>query len=210
MDVYNHVGSGGIEVGGEGIISISVPTCNIIYDDIVYFLKKAQIPDTDHAIANRYARVAIIFMSFYLESLSKLLFKDTINRFNGKLFCKDKNPITIFKKIYEFLNKEKLSLDTCGVDDLFQIIRSQLIAHPPARSILGGSNVPEGKGLKENGKPFSYKKFNHFPNTLESFGKDDAQDVYNELKLFLHEYYNLITNHFPDCILSYYFNLKEI
>lgn len=210
MDVYNHVGSGGFEVGGEGIISHSVPTCNTIYDDIVYFLKKANMPDIDHAIGKRYARVTIVFMAFYLESLAKALLKETKNRFNGKLKYIKKDPINIFKNIYEFLNKEKLSLDIRGVDDLFNIIRSQVIAHPSARSIIGGSNVPKGKGLKENGKAFSYKKFKHFGNTLESFVKDNAQDVYNELKLFLNEYYNLISIHFPDCYLSHYFSLKEI
>ncbi|MGB8991701.1 MAG: hypothetical protein WCD80_06565, partial [Desulfobaccales bacterium] len=131
MHVYNHVGSGGAEFGGEGKISVSVPTCNTIYDDIVYFLKKAKMSDIDHAIGKRYARVAIIFMAFYLESLARILLKETMNRFNDKLICKTKDPITIFKKIYEFLNKDKLSLDTRGVDDLFYIIRSQLIAHPP-------------------------------------------------------------------------------
>lgn len=210
MDVYNQVESGGYELGGGGEISSSVPTFNTIYDDIVYFLKKAKIPDTDHAIGKRYARVTIVFMAFYLESLAKALLKETIKRFNGKLNCGKKDPITIFKNIHEFLNKNKLSLDTLGLFDLFQIIRSQLIAHPPDRSILWGSNVPEGKGLKENGKAFSYKKFKQFPNTLENFSKDDAQDVYNELKLFLSEYYNLISIHLPDCYLSHYFNLKEI
>jgi hypothetical protein len=210
MDIYKHVGSGGIEEGGEGKISVNVPTCNTIYDDIVYFLIKSKFAEIDDATSKRYARVTIVFMAFYLESLAKSLLEETMNRFNGKLICKTKDPITIFKKIYEFLNKEKLSLDTRGVEDLFYIIRSQLIAHPPTRSIIGGSNVPEGKGLKGNGKAFPYKKFKHFPNTLENFAKDNAQEVYNELNLFLNEYYNLINNHFPNCVLSHYFNLKEI
>jgi hypothetical protein len=210
MDVYKHVGSGGFELGGGGEISSSVPTCNTIYDDIVYFLKKANMPDTDDAIGKRFARVAIVFMAFYLESLTKVLLEETIKRFDYKLNCNKNDIINILKKIYEFINNDKLSLDTGGIDDLFHILRSQLIAHPPDRSILWGSNVPEGKGLRENGKAFSYKKFKHFSNTWENFSKGDAQDVYNELKLFLSEYYNLISIHFPGCFLSYYFNLKEI
>ncbi|MBU4232522.1 MAG: hypothetical protein L6277_00460 [Desulfobacterales bacterium] len=226
MVVYNHVGSGGVEVGGEGIISISAVNCGVLYDDLLYFMNRLNQPDNDLDHANRYSRIVIILMVFYIESLSYLLFNEVKNHYNkedsldlvmknDKQINQDKKgkcyprPIRYYLFAYYIFCNQYLSIDILGIRDLF-LIRNKIFAHPPGRSIISKTGFPEGKGLTEKGEPIHYNKFVHFPNILQNFSKEHARELYNEIKEFLMKYYSLIDKDLNSHWIASYFHLKNI
>ena len=216
MDVYNHVGSGGVEVGGEGKYSVTVPTCNTIYDDIVYFLIKSKLADMDQAISKRYARIVIALLAFYVESLVNLLLDELLKnncpqKFSDFYIYRERTLQKYQDALYLISKKKLPNGETDCIRDLFSI-RNQLIAHPKAREIIGGTDVPREKGLSGKGEPIKYKnkKFEHFPNILSEFTFEHAQELYNEIKEFLMKYYSLIDKDLNSHWITSYFHLKNI
>jgi hypothetical protein len=223
MDVYNHVGSGGWVMGGGGEISSSVPTCGVLYDDLLFFMNILNQPCNDLDYSKRYSRIIIILMAFYIESLSNLLLYE-IKKINN-------NQFIAFKKIYKS-NKIKISasvvidnlriaygvlknnpnkfidFDIRGIRDLFEI--RHLFAHPPGRSIISGNILIDGKGLPEDRKPIVYEKFQDFPKIISEFTVEHAKILYNEINIFLKQYCELISMYFPKDFLSSYFSLREL
>lgn len=220
MTIYEHIASGGLKVGGQGEYSFSEPTCNHVYNDLIFFLNESKRSDIDQVISKRYARAALVFLAFYVESLANLLIDEVGERFNciqelqeliklkycsndriKKLRRKYKlkgdwpEPLNKFQAAYFVTDGKDLSLDldTSGIQDLF-LIRNQIIAHPPARSIVAGTGVTKGKGLTEKGKSLSLKneKLKHLPNIYSEFASGHTQKVYNETKDFLNKYHNLV------------------
>lgn len=66
-----------------------------IYADSLFFLNRAKEPSVKEEDKDRYARVSILLMAFYLESLSNALFKQFDARsekktVRDKIFCKGK------------------------------------------------------------------------------------------------------------------------
>ena len=89
-------------------------------------------------------------------------------------------------------------------------IRNQLIAHPKAREIISGTDVPEGKGLSGKGEPIKYKKLKNFPNILSEFTYEHPHKLYNEIKEFLMKYYSLLDKDLNNHWIASYFHLKNI
>ena len=189
-----------------------MPNCGLLRNDFAYFLDKAK-SQNENEIANRYARAAIIFMVFYLEALINLIIEHFIKTMNKPIILKklknDSNIPKKFKAVYSFLSHDQLAniCDIKGIEDLFRV-RSQIFAHPKSYGITSGANVPVGKGLTIDGKEISYSKLISLPNTLDHFKTEHAQIIYNEIKQFLSNYYNLVKPFLHDYeYLSYYFNL---
>jgi hypothetical protein len=214
MDTFHYTTSGGFVLGGEGKYSVSVPTCNTIYDDIVYTLGKAKLANTDHKISKCYARIAIIFLAFYMESLINLLLDEMLKnncpeKFSD-FYINRERTLQKYQDALYIISKKKLpNQDTDCISDLFSI-RNHLIAHPKAREIVGGTDVPKGKGLSGKGEPIKYKKFKHFPNILSEFTYKHAQELYNGIKEFLMKYYSLIDKDLNGHWIASYFHLKNI
>ncbi len=191
------------------------PTCGTLYRDINMFLKESQDQSINEEDRKRYARTAIMFMPFFYESLEKALFDMIIDKFKNepqlpqlKRYKNDKflGIYAFFKKIpFEKENKPRLPLNRNAIDDLF-LIRNQIIAHPQAWSIAAGTGVPKGKGLTIDKKEVLYKQLKNLPNRLEDFTANNAIEIYTEMKIFLREYYNLISSFLPDHSFASYFN----
>lgn len=181
-----------------------------IHNDIKYFLSEST-KASDIEISKRFARAAIVFTAFYVESLANLLV-DRITSVFGPLpdfeeFINKKDhrpkPLRILFGAYVKIQNKTLSrgtnivwsLDTPVIQDLF-LIRNQVLAHPPARSTVGGKSVVPEKGLTQDGKDLKFNRFTHFPNIYTGFTSTHAHKVYEETKKFLEGYGTLIEN-FP-------------
>ena len=214
MDTYHYTASGGFVISGEGEYSVTVPTCNTIYDDIVYFLIKSKLADIDQALSKRYARIVIALLAFYVESLVNLLLDELLKnncpqKFSDFYINRERTLRKYQDALYLISEKKLPKGETNCIEDLFSI-RNQLIAHPKAREIVGGTDVPKGKGLSGKGEPIKYKKLKNFPNILSEFTYEHAQELYNEIKDFLDKYYNLIDKDLNSHWIARYFHLKNI
>lgn len=222
--IYEHIGSVGVKIEGHGKYFFSYPDCNLILEDITYFLMRGNEHKLNQNEKNRYARVAIIYMAFYIESLSNWLEFELINSNNKpkKMITKktkrDKDeywPTPLYKLriayvVLENNNHLPKELDIRGIRDLFRI-RNGIFAHPPGRSITGGNILKDGKGIPEDKKPVYYEKFEGIlPKIQSEFTIEHAKIMYNEIKIFLKEYYGVISKHFSKDFLSSYCSLKEL
>jgi len=216
MITYEHIGNGGFRVGVQGEYSFSEPICNQVYNDLMFFLNKSKASNIDQVISKRYARASLVFLAFYFESLANLLIDEVGKRFNcsqqlEQIYKKRDHypkPLRKFQAVYSVLYYgQKLPLDTSGIQDLF-LIRNQVIAHPPARSIVAGTGITKGKGLTEKGRSLSLNKFTHFPNIYGEFTSVHTQEVYNETKDFLEKYHNLIARKLSGAAILFY--LKKL
>ena len=215
MTAYKLIGSGGIKFSGQGKYSVSKPTCNEVYNDLIFFLNESKASNIDQVISKRYARTALVFLAFYFESLANLLVDEVEKKFDcsqklEQVYTKRNHypePLRKFQAVYSERHNQTLPLDLSGIQDLF-LIRNQVIAHPPARSIVAGTDVSEGKGLKENGKSLSLKKFTHFPNIYSEFTNVHTQEIYNETKDFLEKYHNLVAKDLSESGILFY--LKQL
>jgi hypothetical protein len=216
MSIYEVIGSGGIKLRGESEFYCDIPTCKQIYDDIQYFLIESKMPGKDEETVKRYARVAILFTAFYVESLANSLLDEIIKRgcpdkLKGKNYIRREKTINKYQDIYSFLNNKKLNQEQInGINDLFRI-RNEIIAHPKAREIIAGTGVPKGKGWTGTREKIEYKckEFKDFPNIWEYFTRKEAIIIYNEIKRFLKTYYDFVRENFPNW-MSTYFLLEEV
>jgi hypothetical protein len=213
MAISHFTLSGGPVIGGELKYSVTVPTCDTLYNDIVYFLENSKKYDTDKEFSKRYARIVIGLLALYVESLGNLLLNEfTKKNCPQKLIDYNINTETITKYrdvLYFIFNKKLLRGEMNCIEDLFRI-RNELIVHPKAREIIGGSGVKKGKGLSGIGESINYKKLKHFPNILSEFTYEHAQELYNEIKDFLYRYYNRIDKELNNHWIAGYFHLKDI
>ncbi len=187
-----------------------------IHNDIKYFLSEST-KASDIEISKRFARAAIVFIAFYVESLANLLvdriksvfgllpdFEDFINKREHwpKKIDHWPQPLRIFFGAYVKIQNKTLSrdtnivwsLDTAVIQDLF-LIRNQVLTHPPARSTVGGTSVVPEKGLTQDGKDLKFNRFTHFPNIYTGFTSTHAHEIYEENKKFLEGYGTLIENY---------------
>ena len=124
--------------------------------------------------------------------------------------CDWAHPLLIFLAVYIFVYNKKfvtkkrddiMPIDISPIKDLF-VIRNQVLAHPRAQSIVSGTGVESGKGLKEDGKPLSLKKFIHLPNIYLEFTYDHAKEIYDATSQFIKDYRDLLANNPTDPTLS--------
>ena len=205
-------GSVGLLLGSPSNLRALMPNCGLLRNDFIYFLDKAKAQG-ENEISNSYARAAIIFMVFYLEGLINLLLDDIYKKMKApkRLIENYQNnwkidPPQKFEDVYSFIYDDELPT-TCnivGMRDIFKV-RNKVIAHPRSYGITSGPNIPVGKGLTIDEKEINYGKL-RLPNTLDHFKTEHAQIIYDEIKQFLANYYNLVKSSFPE-YLSYYFNL---
>jgi hypothetical protein len=203
---HEYVGNLGLKLSPASEYFFTRATCAEVRQDIDFFLSESQ-KATDLSISKRYARAAIVFTAFYVESLANLLLAQITDRFgqNAQLddFIKKRDhcpkPLRVLYGAYLFLNGKPIGretawdLDTSAVEDLF-LIRNQVLAHPPARSIVAGTGVVTGQGLTQKAKPLPLKKFAHFPNVYHEFTNCHALELYEETKLFLTNYGKLLSS----------------
>jgi len=172
-----------------------------IYADSLFFLNRAKEPSVKEEDKDRYARVSILLMAFYLESLSNALFKQFDARSEKKLYGtnfsargKLPEPIQNFLAVYRKLCQKDLSLSTDFIDDIFTI-RNKILAHPLGFSVIAGTGIPRGQGCYD--KKIKYKKFTNFPYVYSLFKTSHAETVVNEVRKFMNDYCNLLKNKVP-------------
>jgi len=188
--------------------------CHYLYNDLIYFIRSGKNSLENIEISKRYARAAIMILASYLDCLSNLLINEIEDRFKFGIKLKKiikEDPIYKFGKIYNCLSNNRLSsqLDIQGIKDFYYRVRNQIIVHPPARSIKAGTGVIKGKGLTEDKKVIQYLKLKS-PNILSEFTMNDIIEIYNEVKIFLKEYYKLIIDDIPKNFLEQFFHLEEV
>ena len=181
-----------IKVGITANITIDVATYKRVVEDAAYFLNEMIKPDLSTLDQNRYARMNLLLMALYIESLSNALLESSRTR-NLQGLKKQKGWKEYLKGFmsayYKYYEKE-LHLNMDGIHDIF-FIRNHFIAHPKGytREKEDGSVIikQEGKG----GIGF-YKKFKNFPYAYSKFNSSHAIIVVNEVVNFLKNYHNLI------------------
>lgn len=171
----------GIKAEAEAVYGEA--TFKRIVEDAVFFRRRAAEDKIDDGQRKRYARIIILLVAFYLESLSNLIHE----RLGGRRSKDDKRagrgglagPILKFREVYcKHLDRE-LSLNTDGVQDIF-IIRNKIIAHPAGRAQLQVAGVRRGRLDKQ----VSYKKFTDFPLVYSWFTLQEADAILKEVKEF--------------------------
>lgn len=162
MNDYNYVGNIGINITIHSSYYPIETNCHYLYNDMIYFIKSGTIYLDDIEISKRYARAAILFLASYVDCLSNLLISEIEEKFKCGMNIKGifkKDPLIKFKIGYKQLMKsEELPIDLKGMKDFYDIVRSQIIVHPPAQSIKLGTGVVKGKGLTYD------KKIRHIRN----------------------------------------------
>jgi len=184
-------------IRASGKTEYSAATFKRIAEDAIFFRRQAtqgEIGDTDK---KRYARIIILLMAFYLESLSNLMLV-TLTQINPSKKLEEydevykdgthlSGPIRKFKAIhYELLGK-KLTLNTDGIQDIFHI-RNHIIAHSTGRDKLESYEL----GWRPVNKNFTYRKFKNFPFVYSYFTLKEADEILMEVKEFLTKFLGLL------------------
>jgi hypothetical protein len=184
-----------------------------IVEDAIFFRRAAENINTESE-KKRYARLIILLMSLYLESLSNRIFLhlfdqailDETKQMNvclDHVDCRNDlpGPIRNFRAIYtKCLNKE-LNLDTRGIQDIFTI-RNRIIAHPSGRVQLHAKKdgwMPAITSVKWREKevqisrqPLNYAKFKHFPPVYSYFTLRETDEILEEVRRFLADFLALL------------------
>ena len=169
----------------------SEATFKRIVEDALFFRSKGAEDTIDDTARRRYARIAILLMAFYLESLSNLLWDAVLGKCS-KLSNKNKEEgaesIRRFRAVHkEIYDGRELPLNTNGIQDIFTI-RNRVIAHPAGRS-----EERSGKVVRTHvDKTVSYRKFTDFPFTYSQFTLSHADEVLEEVKDFLTRFHDLL------------------
>ncbi|MBW1916639.1 MAG: hypothetical protein JRI57_01250 [Deltaproteobacteria bacterium] len=74
MTNFKYDGSLNINISPQSENYFLESNCNLIFNDLIFFLNQAAVPELEQETSNRYARVAIAYMAFYIESLANLVF----------------------------------------------------------------------------------------------------------------------------------------
>ena len=81
---HEYVGNLGLKLSPASEYFFTRATCAEVRQDIDFFLSESQ-KATDLSISKRYARAAIVFTAFYVESLANLLLAQITDRFGRML-----------------------------------------------------------------------------------------------------------------------------
>jgi len=153
-----------------GYVSELVSNVDFLGKDLAFFVRQARTETLDDESRGRSARVAIVFLAFYVESLSNsVFFKDREGKINPRQLAslEEKKGITKPKpKVAEAIRKLRLAyngdlekeLDCTGLQDLFTV-RNEIFAHAQARSTIQGRNLTKIEYVKEIGLPHFYSEF---------------------------------------------------
>ena len=166
----------------------------MIVEDAVFLYSRAKEDKTDDKYKKRYARIAILLMSLYLESLSNLIFEELVNR-NLEEVCYQTDlpkPIRRFRAVYHMLSGKELALNTDGLQDIFTI-RNKIIAHPAGCAQLQTSR----DGWVRTDRQVTYKKFGGFPLVYSHFTLQHANAVFEEVRQFLTKFLDILGDKLP-------------
>lgn len=181
----------------------SAATFKRIAEDAIFFRRQAAQGEIDDTDKRRYARIIILLMAFYLESLSNLMLvtltqigtDNRLERYDEEYEDKThlSGPIRKFKAIhYELLGK-KLTLNTNGIQDIFHI-RNHIIAHSTGRDKLESYEL----GWRPVNKNFTYRKFKTFPFVYSHFTLKEADEILMEVKEFLTKFLDLLKHNLSE------------
>ena len=167
----------------------SEATYKRILEDALTFLSISQDHKISETEQKRFARISILLMAFYLESLSNLLFDFLID---SPIEDYDKRndlpgPIRKFRAVYSFITQTELELDIEGLRDIF-IIRNKIIAHPAGRS----EELESEKNRDRRDRKVTYFKFTNFPFTYAQFSTDNAICAWSDVKEFMISFFTLL------------------
>jgi len=189
----------GSKSSGTADIIHTVPTYKRIVEDALFFLDQSK-KNTSEIEKNRYARVTTLLMSFYIESISNVLYDDFLGKSDlREVENRDKLSMPkgsklrmsrytkIFRAVYFKLYKKELSIDIKGIRDIFAI-RNKIIAHPAGFSKEKDSET----GWKRVDQNVIYEKFKNFPFTYSKFNITHAEAVIEEVKNFLISFHKLL------------------
>jgi len=166
----------------------------------VFFRRQAADDQIDDRDKKRYARIVILLMAFYLESMSNLLFGELVNKklkiIGKQIYLPPKmaKPIKHLKAVHHELFGKELSLDTDGLEDIFTV-RNIIIAHPAGRA---QSQTGTGEDVWSRlGRNITYKKFRHLPLHYSHFTLNHADELLKEVKEFLTKFLVLLRDKVP-------------
>jgi len=165
-----------------------------IVEDALFFLDKSRKHNIAVMEKNRYARMSILLMAFYLESLSNLLFDALASSFSDDLDRRTDipKPIRRFMAVHYQLYQAELPLSTDGIRDIFTI-RNRVIAHPTGFSKERHSEVAPGCWERSRvDKNVSYGKFTNLPFTYSQFTSSHAEKILGEVRGFLTSFHSLL------------------
>jgi len=194
----------GIHVEGSAVYTEA--TFKRIVEDEIFFRGAAENVNTE-SDKKRYARLIILLMALYLESLSNRIFLhffdqvtlDETKQLNGcvdHVDCRSDlpGPVRNFRAIYKKCLNKELTLDTSGIQDIFTI-RNRIIAHPSGRAQLHTDKDGwkplitsvkwQDKEVQILRQQLNYAKFRHFPPVYSHFTLREADEILEEVRKFL-------------------------
>jgi len=196
MTDYEFKGNCKVKITPKSDYSFSQVNCVQIANDLKYLLFQVKSDKVDPVTQSLYARIAIVYLAFYFESLANSLFDNERKRKEWEEDLKKyDNRKTIPKPIRKFCAqykkefKKEMPLDINGAKDLF-LIRNQVFAHPQERTTTGASDSSIITRIQ-------YSKFTDFPNFYPDFGKEHFEKLLAEVKAFLKMYCDLMGDKIP-------------
>ena len=173
-------------------------TYNRIAEDAVYFMNQMINTEIRESDKNRSARMVLLLMAFYIESISRAL-RETPETKNFRSIVKREGWPKYFRGfpiVYRKLCNKRLQLNIDGIDDIF-LIRNKVLAHP-----WGYTRREEDGALIINPESdstlASYAKFRKFPKSYTEFNVSHTVLVLNEVISILKKYHNLIKRETTD------------
>jgi hypothetical protein len=176
----------GLKASGEAVYTAA--TYKRFEEDIIFLRRQAKDTD-DESTRKRYARIIILLIAPYLESVSNLIFGELIDKELGEVDNRADlpKPIRKFRAIHHVLLNKELKLDTNGILDIFHI-RNNITLHPAGREVMKVA----GEVLGRLDKRIAYKKFRSLPFVYSHFTLKEADEILREVYQFLTEFLRLI------------------
>ena len=189
----------GVQVTGK--ITITEATYKRIIEDAAYFLNEMTNPKLSSTEQNRYARIILPQIAFYIQSLSRALVEktNTKNLRGLNKYKKWSENLKGFMIVYYKYYGKELQLNTDGLHDIF-LIRNYIIAHPQGFTTEtdGGEMITKLNRSSEKG---DFKKFKDFPHNYTRFNSSHLVSIVEEVINFLKDYHNLIKKKTSDKLL---------
>jgi len=177
--------------------SLSRANCVPIYEDLKYILNQSRDVNVGADNRNRYARISIVFMAFYLEVLANSIFDKDRNdkEIYAELEKTDRRndlskPVRKYRAEYFKAYGNELPINVNGVQDIF-IIRNKIMAHPKERTTVS-SNDPAMIDI------IGYLKFKDFPIFYPMFVTEHSEILFVEMKDFLNDYLVAMKDNIPE------------
>jgi len=180
-----------VDMHGSLMATYEEATFKRIAEDAIFFRQQAAQGEIDEKQRKRYAMVIVLLMSFYLESMSKLICEAVVNKGLEDVDKRGDLPKAIrrFRAVHSELLGKELTLNTDGIQDIFTI-RNKIIAHPAGRGKLQTNEF----GWSPVNQQFTYRKFKNFPFVYSHFTLREADAVLKEVYEFLTEFLRLLTH----------------